>query len=193
MIRGRCLPMLLGPTVAPPRCCSYRYVPRPIDTSAVAVDLSKESELGAAVNKLAKNSHEVWAAERVDQGWTFGAVRDDARRLHPLLVPWSRLDTEAKQCVVAPLVPLPLVPVAAHTWRCRVRACRAVACRYDLQSATQAVKVALALGYHVRGYHTCRGMASRLLLTLHPPCPHPASFASRAPADRANWRRTSRC
>lgn len=75
----------------------YRYQPTPIDTSGVTVDLDTGSELGVAVNKLARNSHEVWAAQRIDQGWRYGPSRDDAMRLHPLLVEWERLDEESKQ------------------------------------------------------------------------------------------------
>jgi len=77
----------------------YRYHPSPIDTTAVKVNLSHSSELGAAVEMLARNSHEVWAAERMDQGWRYGKKRDDASQFHPLLIPWKMLTEKDKSCV----------------------------------------------------------------------------------------------
>ena len=125
------------------------------------------------MNKLAKNSHEVWAAERVDQGWTYGPSRDDARRLHPLLVPWSRLDAEAKQYVA-------WLSQALHQWGTELTLVLVVVtpCRYDLQSATEAVKVALALGYHVRT-PCCGASASPLPAAAHTvPLPSPRACRS---------------
>ena len=40
---------------------------------------------------LARLEHERWCIERRLDGWTHGLQRDPRRRLHPLLVPWSRL------------------------------------------------------------------------------------------------------
>ena len=44
------------------------YTPNPIDTSNVT--LTKEiADLG---EKLAKNTHEVWASSRIKDGWQYG-------------------------------------------------------------------------------------------------------------------------
>ncbi len=67
------------------------YQPRPIDTAAIVLppDLLELREL------LAENTHDNWARQRLAQGWTYGPVRDDARRQHPDLVPYASLpDTE---------------------------------------------------------------------------------------------------
>ena len=69
------------------------YIPKPIDLSDV--------ELGEDLNDLreaiAENAHDVWAAERQAQGWTYGPMRDDAKKQTPCMVPYSQLpDSEKK-------------------------------------------------------------------------------------------------
>ena len=67
------------------------YTPQPIDTS----DVRLPEELGALVEEMAKNVHEVWAQSRMEQGWTWGPERNDALRHHPDLIPYEELaDTE---------------------------------------------------------------------------------------------------
>jgi len=69
------------------------YQPKPIDTSAVVVD----EEIQALTERLAQNNHEVWAARRVAEGWRYGPRRDDVRKEHPGLVPYSQLPESEKQ------------------------------------------------------------------------------------------------
>ncbi|MFL6227254.1 MAG: RyR domain-containing protein [Pyrinomonadaceae bacterium] len=68
------------------------YVPEPIDTSRVRLsdDLLGLSQL------LAKNTHEVWARQRLSDGWRYGPARDDVRREHPSLVPYEELSESEK-------------------------------------------------------------------------------------------------
>lgn len=40
---------------------------------------------------LAENTHEVWAVQRVKDGWRYGEVRDDKNKLHPGLVSYEEL------------------------------------------------------------------------------------------------------
>ncbi len=68
------------------------YVPRPLDTSAVVLPPG----LQGLLEKLAENTHEVWAAQRIEQGWTFGPSRDDAHKKHPCLVPYGELPESEK-------------------------------------------------------------------------------------------------
>jgi hypothetical protein len=70
-----------------------RYVPTPIDTSRVELprDIKELTEL------LARNAHEVWARQRIADGWTHGPVRDDAQKKHPCLVPYEQLPESEKQ------------------------------------------------------------------------------------------------
>lgn len=48
------------------------------------------------VEKLAQIEHCRWMEEKFMDGWRYGVVRDDERRLHPDLVPWSDLPDDRK-------------------------------------------------------------------------------------------------
>ena len=69
------------------------YIPRPLDTSAIVLPAS----LHGLMEKLAENAHDVWAAQRMHQGWTFGPTRDDAAKRHPCLVPYVELPESEKE------------------------------------------------------------------------------------------------
>ncbi|MBQ0022222.1 MAG: Ryanodine receptor Ryr [Prevotellaceae bacterium] len=45
---------------------------------------------------ISKNVHEVWAAGRMREGWTFGPLRNDEKRETPCLVPYEELSDEEK-------------------------------------------------------------------------------------------------
>lgn len=68
------------------------YTPNPIDTSDVILpeELTKLAEL------IAENVHEVWARNRIAQGWTLGDVRDDELKKHPCLIPYVDLTEDEK-------------------------------------------------------------------------------------------------
>ena len=61
------------------------YTPSPLDTSAVMLPVS----LALLLEQLAKNTHEVWSAQRIKDGWTYGPRRDDGNKLYPCLVPYD--------------------------------------------------------------------------------------------------------
>lgn len=69
------------------------YVPRPLDTSGIALSPS----LLNLLEKLAENTHEVWSEKRIAQGWTHGPLRNDARKQHPGLVRYSELSEVEKE------------------------------------------------------------------------------------------------
>jgi class 3 adenylate cyclase/tetratricopeptide (TPR) repeat protein len=46
--------------------------------------------------RLAKTAHETWARLRVQEGWRFGAERNDRRKEHPGLVPFEELSEDEK-------------------------------------------------------------------------------------------------
>lgn len=68
------------------------YIPAPADTSATTLPEGLE----ALAEDLARNVHEVWAAQRMTDGWTWGPERDDAARKHPCLVPYEELPESEK-------------------------------------------------------------------------------------------------
>jgi len=69
------------------------YKPKPIDTSHVelSADLLELTEL------LAKNTHDIWAAQRLAEGWKYGAERNDERKEHPCLVAYEDLPENEKE------------------------------------------------------------------------------------------------
>ena len=48
------------------------------------------------VEQLAANTHEVWAAKRIAEGWKIGSQRDDSAKTHPCLVPYDELPESEK-------------------------------------------------------------------------------------------------
>ena len=69
-----------------------RYKPKPIDTTKVEIP----EQLNPLLEEMAKNVHELWAQERINQGWSYGERRDDKLKLHPCLVPYEELPEEEK-------------------------------------------------------------------------------------------------
>ena len=78
----------------------YRYDPSPVDTKNLHNDqpaLSDEglsdrtTSLGRLAFDLARNSHEVWAKQRQEDGWRYGSTRDDSKKVHPSLRPFGQL------------------------------------------------------------------------------------------------------
>jgi ryanodine receptor 2 len=69
------------------------YTPRPIDISRVQLPQA----LSDLTERLAEHAHDVWAAQRLRDGWTFGPRRDDAAKTHPCLVPYDQLPDSEKQ------------------------------------------------------------------------------------------------
>jgi hypothetical protein len=68
------------------------YTPQPLDTTAVTLP----AHLTALTERLAENTHEIWAATRLAQGWTHGPARDDAAKKHPGLIPYADLPESEK-------------------------------------------------------------------------------------------------
>ena len=69
------------------------YIPQPIDTKDVLLPKGIET----LVEQMAKNVHEVWAQGRIEQGWTYGAERDDVNKKHPCLIPYNELPEAEKE------------------------------------------------------------------------------------------------
>jgi hypothetical protein len=69
------------------------YKPEPIDTTGVKLsdDIVELTEL------LAKNAHDIWARQRMADGWRYGPERSDARKEHPSLLPYEELTESEKE------------------------------------------------------------------------------------------------
>jgi ryanodine receptor 2 len=70
-----------------------KYQPEPIDTSRVTLgkDVCELTEL------LARNAHDIWAQQRLADGWSHGPRRDDEKKEHPCLVPYEDLPESEKE------------------------------------------------------------------------------------------------
>lgn len=68
------------------------YTPHPIDTS----DVILPDALMELTELIAENVHDVWAASRIREGWTYGAVKDSVAKTTPCLVPYSELPDSEK-------------------------------------------------------------------------------------------------
>lgn len=68
------------------------YKPTPIDTSKIELS----PEIKRLTEVLSRNAHEVWARERMAQGWRYGHDRNDSRKEHPCLVPYEELPESEK-------------------------------------------------------------------------------------------------
>lgn len=69
------------------------YKPTPIETASVSLP----EELGALTERLAENAHDLWAEQRLAQGWSYGPQRDDEQKQHPCLVPYDQLPDSEKE------------------------------------------------------------------------------------------------
>lgn len=69
------------------------YNPQPINVENIDLDAGLEDLTEA----IAENAHDIWARARMDEGWTYGPVRNDELKQHPDLVPYSLLPESEKQ------------------------------------------------------------------------------------------------
>ena len=69
------------------------YVPEPLPLDGVELDESMAPLLEA----LARNAHDVWAAQRLADGWTWGMSRSDERKEHPGLISYEDLAESEKE------------------------------------------------------------------------------------------------
>lgn len=68
------------------------YTPKPVDTDNIVLS----ENLLILTEKIAENVHDLWAQNRISQGWKYGEKRDDELKTTPCLVPYSELSEEEK-------------------------------------------------------------------------------------------------
>lgn len=68
------------------------YNPKPLDTS----DIKLSEELNLIIEKLAENVHDIWAKNRISEGWVFGEKHDAKSKTTPFLVPYANLPESEK-------------------------------------------------------------------------------------------------
>ena len=68
------------------------YTPTPIQTD----DIILSDDLVALTELIAANVHDVWAAGRIKEGWTYGETKDTEKKTTPCLVPYDVLPESEK-------------------------------------------------------------------------------------------------
>ena len=69
------------------------YMPNPVDTS----DIVLSQDLIALTERIAENTHDVWACGRIKEGWKYGTNRDDLNKTTPCLIPYNELSDLEKE------------------------------------------------------------------------------------------------
>lgn len=69
------------------------YQPIPIDTLHVQLPAG----ITELIERLAEHNHDIWAAQRIADGWTYGPQRDDTKKQNPDLVPYDDLPASEKE------------------------------------------------------------------------------------------------
>ena len=69
------------------------YEPHPINLEHIRLT----DDLAELREAIAENAHEVWAAAKIKEGWTYGPMRDDINKKHPDLIPYSALPENEKE------------------------------------------------------------------------------------------------
>ena len=69
------------------------YIPKPIDTS----DVILPEDIDQLIEDLARNTHEVWAQQRIKEGWSYGETRSDQKKTHPCLIEYEKLPENEKE------------------------------------------------------------------------------------------------
>lgn len=70
-----------------------KYDPMPIDTSKVLLP----ADVISITERLAENTHDLWALQRMSEGWRYGPQRDDQGKRHPCLIPYTELPESEKE------------------------------------------------------------------------------------------------
>ena len=68
------------------------YEPSPINVDSIPLD----GDLEELQEAIAENAHNVWAKARIKQGWSYGPVFDEDKKLDPCLIPYTALPESEK-------------------------------------------------------------------------------------------------
>jgi Holliday junction resolvasome RuvABC endonuclease subunit len=69
------------------------YAPEPINVD----DITINDDLNELWEAIAENLHDVWAKQRMKEGWTYGPERNDSLKQHPDILPYCLLKDSEKE------------------------------------------------------------------------------------------------
>ena len=55
-------------------------------------------DLDELIHAMAERKHDIWALNRIHEGWTYGKERNNDLKIHPDLVPFGQLPESEKEC-----------------------------------------------------------------------------------------------
>lgn len=70
-----------------------RYCPQPFQSDQIELP----ERLEDLIESLAEKVHDAWAAQRIEEGWSYGPERNDTRKENPCLVPYEELPDSEKE------------------------------------------------------------------------------------------------
>lgn len=70
-----------------------KYEPKAEDLSSIKLS----EELENLTEEISEKIHDAWAEKRMQNGWIYGSVYDNVKKVHPCLVEYSRLTDEEKE------------------------------------------------------------------------------------------------
>lgn len=83
--------IIFGPSVE--KYDDAAFVPKPVDTEEITLP----SYIESVRDKMAENTHEVWAMNKIEAGWCYSETRDDVNKTHPCLTSFERLPLNEKK------------------------------------------------------------------------------------------------
>jgi hypothetical protein len=84
---------LVTATLAGAESVGRTWGPVPADQTGTSSTAVQPDQL----RQMARLEHESWRRFYLEQGWTYGATRDDARSVHNALQPWDQLSADYRQ------------------------------------------------------------------------------------------------
>ena len=59
--------------------------------------MTRPPPLSELTERLAEHAHDLWAAQPMKDGWTYGPQRDDHAKKHPCLIAYADLPESVKE------------------------------------------------------------------------------------------------
>lgn len=69
------------------------YNPKPIDTSKIELS----DEIKETIEILTRNTHEVWSAQKIADGWIYGDIIDEKNKTHNAIKEYDKLSEAEKK------------------------------------------------------------------------------------------------
>lgn len=72
------------------------YTPKPIDLNYMNMN-TLDNHFKKVLESIAEHVHDVWASQRIKDGWVYGSELSSKLKHHPCLIPYNELPEEEKE------------------------------------------------------------------------------------------------